>query len=345
MITNPVAGRIARLFWLAAAVLSTASCSDTAAPDSGNEPDTTTVVPTPTNPLDLFITVAPNVQLHLLDFGGTGEPVLLLTGLGNTANVFREFAPLLTDDFRVRALTRRGYGQSSKPSGGYDPATLANDIRVALDSLGISTVDLVGHSIAGEEMTRFAVTYGARLGKLVYLDAAYDRTDTTGADTPDWAIPPPPTASDVASRDAFGAYVTRTYGVTMAEAEIAASTVVATDGTVLGFTSPAWVNDSIISAVETPQYAGITAPALGIYAVPQAPADVAPWLTPGTPEWTEAEDWLANILLPAHEAQRAKFDTEVPNSTVLELEPAKHYVFLCCATDVANAVIAFLKAP
>jgi len=329
---------------LAAALLGTASCSDAAAPGSENGPDTT-AVPTPDNPLDRLITVAPNVQLHLLDFGGTGEPVLLLTGLGNTANVFREFAPLLTDDFRVRALTRRGYGQSSKPSEGYDPATLASDILVVLDSLGISTVHLVGHSIAGEEMTRFAVTYGARLGKLVYLDAAYDRTDTTGAATPDWAVPPPPTASDVASRAAFGAYVARTYGVVFPEAEITASTVVATDGTVVGFTSPGWVNDSIVSAVETPQYAGITAPALGIYAVPQTPADAAPWLTPATPEWTEAEDWLANILGPANEAQRAKFDTEVPNSTVLELEPAKHYVFLCCDTAVANAVIAFLKAP
>jgi pimeloyl-ACP methyl ester carboxylesterase len=101
--------------------------------------------------------------------------VLFLSGAGHTAHVWDEFAPRFTDQFRVLALTRRGFGESEQPHSGYQRATLAEDIRALLDSLGIRRVHLVGHSIAGEEMTRFAGSYPERVGRLVYLDAAYDR--------------------------------------------------------------------------------------------------------------------------------------------------------------------------
>lgn len=329
--------RILVLAWLATA------CSD-----AGTSPDLaadTTAVATPENPLDGFVAVASNVQIHYLDFGGTGEPLLLLAGLGNTANVFRTFAPLLTDHFRVRALTRRGYGRSSQPADGYDRATLARDIRILLDGLGITTVNLVGHSIAGAAMSRFAVAYPARLGKLVYLDAAYDRTGTAATVPPAWSVPPPPTAADGASREAYGAYLTRTLGFSPPPEEIAAQTVVGSNGAIIGWVTPGWVADSILDNVESPDYAGITAPALGIYAVAQTPADFAPWLVPNSSDWTDAETYLATVLGPAQAAQRDRFDSEVPNSTLLELEPASHYLFLCCAEAVAAAVIAFLENP
>jgi len=43
-----------------------------------------------------MITVADDVQLEVLDFGGKGRPIVLLAGLGNTAHVFDDFAPKLT---------------------------------------------------------------------------------------------------------------------------------------------------------------------------------------------------------------------------------------------------------
>ena len=65
-----------------------------------------------------FVTVAPGVRLHYLDFGGTGQPLVLLAGLGNTAHAYDDFAPALTDRFHVIALTRRGFGESSHPDSG-----------------------------------------------------------------------------------------------------------------------------------------------------------------------------------------------------------------------------------
>src|ERR1019366_2274860 len=54
-----------------------------------------------------------------LDWGGVGRPVVLLSGLGNTAHVFDEFAPKLAVGFHVYGVTRRGFGASSIPTDGY----------------------------------------------------------------------------------------------------------------------------------------------------------------------------------------------------------------------------------
>jgi pimeloyl-ACP methyl ester carboxylesterase len=119
---------------------------------------------------------ANGVRLHFLDWRGKGEQVLLLHGLGDTAHIFDDFAPPLAQRFRVIGLTRRGHGQSDKPESGYDTATLVEDVRRFLDALNIDRVVLIGHSLAGDELTRFAGMHPERVLKLVYLDAAYDRS-------------------------------------------------------------------------------------------------------------------------------------------------------------------------
>src|SRR5215813_3320173 len=59
-----------------------------------------------------FVEVAENVRLEVLDWGGTGRPVILLAGGGNTAHVFDEFAPKLAANYHVYGITRRGFGVS-----------------------------------------------------------------------------------------------------------------------------------------------------------------------------------------------------------------------------------------
>src|ERR1700683_1569078 len=66
-----------------------------------------------------FVTVDENVKLEVLDWGGTGRPLVLLSGLGNTAHVLDEFAPKLTPEYHVYGIPRRGYGASSAPASGY----------------------------------------------------------------------------------------------------------------------------------------------------------------------------------------------------------------------------------
>jgi non-heme chloroperoxidase len=120
-----------------------------------------------------FITVN-GVRLHYLDWGGKGETMLFLHGIGDTAHTFDVFAPKFTNQFRVLALTRRGHGESEVPDSGYHTATRVEDIRQFLDALKISRVVLVGFSASGGEVTMFAGKHPARTIKAVYLDALID---------------------------------------------------------------------------------------------------------------------------------------------------------------------------
>lgn len=124
-------------------------------------------------PPDQFTTVN-GVRLHYLDWGGHGPVLLFLAGLGDSVHRFDALAPRFTVRYRALGFTRRGQEESEKPAAGYDLESLANDIRAFVDLQGIDRATLIGHSIAGAEMTRFAVMYPKRLTALVYLDAAYD---------------------------------------------------------------------------------------------------------------------------------------------------------------------------
>jgi pimeloyl-ACP methyl ester carboxylesterase len=62
-----------------------------------------------------FIAVDTNVKLEVLDWGGSGHPLIFLAGLGNTAHVFDKFAPKFTAKYHVYGITRRGFGDSSTP--------------------------------------------------------------------------------------------------------------------------------------------------------------------------------------------------------------------------------------
>jgi pimeloyl-ACP methyl ester carboxylesterase len=120
-----------------------------------------------------FITVN-NVKLQYLDWGGRGETMLLLHGLGDTPHIYDDFAPKFTNKFRVLGLARRGHGQSEIPEDGYDTANRVEDIRQFLDALKIRRAVLIGHSTGGGELTMMGGRHPDRVIKLVYLDAVYD---------------------------------------------------------------------------------------------------------------------------------------------------------------------------
>lgn len=119
------------------------------------------------------------VKLHYLDWGGNGNVLLFLPGMGCNAHIFDDLAPRFCDRFHVMALTRRGHGESDHPETGYDIDTLTEDIKQFLDALGIENVILAGHSMANIELSHFNALYPERVIKLIFLDAAYDRYSAT----------------------------------------------------------------------------------------------------------------------------------------------------------------------
>ena len=115
-----------------------------------------------------MVKVAPDVDLEVLDWGGSGTAMVLLTGLGDNAHVYDQFAYQFTDHFHVIGITRRGFLPSSQPRDGYDVPTRAADVIAVLDALDIDKAVFVGHSLAGSELSELGLTYEARVDKLIY---------------------------------------------------------------------------------------------------------------------------------------------------------------------------------
>lgn len=123
-----------------------------------------------------FVTVQDNVKLEVLDWGGSGRPMILLHGGNSTSHEFDTFAPKLTGSYHVYGITRRGCGASSAPEptdANYAADRLGDDVLAVIDELGIGRPVLVGHSLGGQELSSIGSRHPEKVAGLIYLDAAY----------------------------------------------------------------------------------------------------------------------------------------------------------------------------
>jgi non-heme chloroperoxidase len=122
-----------------------------------------------------FVTIEEGVQFEVLDWGGLGRPLIFLAGNGDTAHAFDNFAPKFPGQNRVYGITRKGFGASSKPApknGNYSADRLGDDVLAVMQALGIERPVLVGHSLAGEELSSIGSRFPNKVSGLIYLDAA-----------------------------------------------------------------------------------------------------------------------------------------------------------------------------
>jgi len=287
-----------------------------------------------------FVTVAPGVRLEVLDWGGTGRPLVFLSGLQDVAHGFDDFAPQFTDRFHVVAITRRGYGASTRTPGGYDLATRLADLTAALDALGLRRAYLVGHSMAGDELTGFADAHPDRVLGLVYFDAAYDHS-LVGPLLADYP-PQPPGPADSASPEAFQAYQLRTFGMLIPEAQIRATEVFDSTGHLRADVTPGTVDSQMIAGAGHPDYSGVRAPVLSIVAVVDSAPEIFPrWASFSDSTRAQARRFAAAIMRWGSD-QRARFRRALPAARVVELHGANHYVFYSNRADVVREMRAFL---
>ena len=123
-----------------------------------------------------FVTVETGVKLEVLDWGGTGPALIFLAGSGFDAHSFDTFAPRFTRDHHVYGITRRGFGASSAPApveGTYSADRLADDVLAVMTDLKLVRPVLVGHSLAGEELSSIGTRFPEKISGLIYLDAGY----------------------------------------------------------------------------------------------------------------------------------------------------------------------------
>ncbi|MET0832393.1 MAG: alpha/beta hydrolase [Actinomycetota bacterium] len=113
------------------------------------------------------------VRLHVRDWSGSGQAVVLLHGLASNARIWDGVASRLAGaGLRVVALDQRGHGASEQPGSGYDFATLGRDLSAALAALGIERPVLAGHSWGANVALQFAADRPGALAGLALVDGA-----------------------------------------------------------------------------------------------------------------------------------------------------------------------------
>lgn len=300
-------------------------------------------------PLDLgkhtvqFVTVDRDVKLEVLDWGGTGRPVVLLTGLGNNAHVYDQFALKLVGSYHVYGITRRGFGASSTPADGYSADRLGDDVLAALDSLKLNRPVLVGHSIAGEELSSIGSRHPEKVAGLIYLDAGYsyayyDRTrGDTFIDLNDLIkklerLEPGRGAAD--PKAAIEELLETSLPGFEKDLRELQKDMQSDSGYLDLWRQPMPVASQAIFAGQQ-KYTSIAAPVLAIYAVPHAAGPGAPKDAKERAE-AEARDEAKTG------AQAKAFETGVPSARVVRLPHANHYVFMSNEADVLREMNAFI---
>jgi pimeloyl-ACP methyl ester carboxylesterase/protein-S-isoprenylcysteine O-methyltransferase Ste14 len=308
-----------------------------------------------------FVEVQNDVRLEVLDWGGPGRPAILLAGSGLSAHIYDDFAPRLAAYCHVYAISRRGYGESSKPEFGYDNRRLADDIFEVADRLKLKAPVLIGHSMAGGEITTVANAHSDRLGGLVYLEALGDPKDFPASDPAYMALarslPPSsgtssPTGSDALTFAGYQAWQLRTQRAAFPESELHYLFATNQDGSRGGFqTSPA-IYRALGEGDVRRDYSKIRVPVLALVDYPRWDDD--PWrqgrnlwrpgeMIPKTAEERAALKAFVEATAAYVDRWMANLRTSVPGARIVDLPGAGHFLFISRESEVLSEIAQFLQ--
>jgi len=285
-----------------------------------------------------FIEVEKDVKLEVLDWGGKGEYLVLLTGLGDNAHVFDNFAYQFTDLYHVIGITRRGFGNSDKPATGYSEERRVLDYLNVLDSLGIQSALFAGHSIAGGELSQLGIYHKDRVKKLVYIDASPDFGQHKYLDQPpsvDYS------EEDLMSIERFIAATTRKFGYREPNSAVCNGYIIGNTGEIVDFRSPPEVSSQIIQSAEDKDFTKIDIPVLALF--DEFTLDYRfpfYWYL----DYKKQEEYLQawKPLVKWQQDLINRFRTDVKNIDIIMLKNAYHYIFINKESDVAREMRRFL---
>lgn len=303
-----------------------------------------------------FVTVDDGVRLEVLDWGGSGQPVVLLAGSGNTAHVFDEFAPKLTDCCHIYGITRRGHGASTRPDDGYGNQRLADDILAVLDALRIDAPVLAGHSMAGGEITTLGHQHSDRLAGLIYVDALGDPRDWPASD-PAWMalmcqLPagmqgPRGCGAPSLTFERYRAWQKCRERFAFPESELRQTFATSPKGYMGESTQSPRVHRAIGSGEIRRDYTGIRVPVLAFLELPRRP-DVSllrpDEYHPKTDEERAAMEAFAAATKVYMDRWIDNLRRHVPEARLVDLPGAGHFVFLTREADVLSHTRAFVSS-
>ncbi|MET0934291.1 MAG: alpha/beta hydrolase [Mycetocola sp.] len=274
-----------------------------------------------------FLTVgqenSTSIDLYYEDHG-SGQPVVLIHGYPLDGTSWEKQATALLDaGYRVLTYDRRGFGQSSKPTTGYDCDTFAADLNTLLEALDVRDAVLVGFSMGSGEVARYLGTYGSqRVAKAAFLASLGPfllQTDDNPGGVPQ-AVFDEIAANTVADRFAwFDGFLPNFYnldenqGTRMSDAAARGSWNVATSASWFAVAAvvPTWYTDF---RSDIPK---IDVPALIVH---------------GT----------ADRILPIDSTGRP-FSTLLPDAEYVEIDGAPHGLLWTHAEEINEVLLAFLR--
>src|SRR5215212_1321930 len=110
------------------------------------------------------------IELYYEDHG-RGDPVVLIHGFPLSGHSWeKQVLPLLDAGYRTITYDRRGFGDSSQPTFGYDYDSFAQDLSVLMERLDLRNATLVGFSMGMGEVIRYLSNHGSeRVSKVALL--------------------------------------------------------------------------------------------------------------------------------------------------------------------------------
>lgn len=277
--------------------------------------------------------------------------MLFLTGRGASAHLFDQFAPKFTTGHHVYGITRRGYGASSAPSPesrNYSVDRLADDVTAIIDRLKLDRPILVGHSVAGSELSAMANHHADKISGVIYLDAGYSYAFYVPGgvmpfgislmlDAKDWNAAQPaditPTAANIAKFQALlGNYQADVTAAQQFLRKISPLDSGPDNPMTTAQRRREEIADAIVAGTE--KFTAIPVPALAFFAT-------EPDLPPNFPAAARA------VALAVGEAQAHQADTfaaGVPSARVIRLPGAVHRIWVSDEAKVTQEMNDFIAS-
>ena len=286
-----------------------------------------------------------DVKLHYLDWGGSGQPLILIHGLGDSPYIFEDLASSLKSKYRIIAYSRRGHVKSTTRTHDYNNATLVADLKLLLDSLKIDKASLLGWSMGGNEITEFAIRYPERTHKLIYFESGYDLSQEAFKNILK-ALPKSlfPVHSDQSSLDAYRKWYHNFWFADVdwnptLETNLRATTQINSDGSVTTIPDDNISKLLLESAMNYPRdYKTIHAPSLVIYTKQF-------FVPPNNDQETVSvyEDIEKNIITPWRLNNMKQMKAELKNVKIEIMPSGSHTSFIFLSRDsLIESITTFL---
>ncbi len=98
---------------------------------------------------------------------GSGDPLVLIPGLGSGTGLFSTVVQRLADRHRVVVIDPRGGGESDKPAGPYSIGQMTDDVAGLMGALGITRTHVMGYSMGGKIALQLAADHPELVDHLI----------------------------------------------------------------------------------------------------------------------------------------------------------------------------------